>query len=204
VLKRATVVGLIAGLTAAMSAVACRPPQPDTNPPPPATPPPQVVNPGQPTGPPRHGANPAQPTATPSPTIPPPAIDGKMTIRAAMPIRWSTKIDPQTRRALETGRRRLVINVSAYEPPTSGPAILVANLLTANGTKREEVARFAVHPKAPFRASETVEPQRFQVSLADYAKLLETSEIHLEVGFDSSEGQLQGGMAEISIEFIDF
>jgi hypothetical protein len=209
VATRVTAVVLIAGSTAAMSLVACRPRGHGVTPPPPThqsaatTEPPAAttvrpVPPAPPTVPPAATVEP--PAAT---TVRPPARAGKLIIQSTKPVRWSSKCDAETRRALQAGRRRLVITVNAYEPPTSGPAILVVYLLTANGTKRQEIDRFGVHPNAPFRASESVEPQRFLISLADYAKLLEDSEIQLEVGFDPSQGQLRGGMAEISIEFVD-
>jgi len=126
-----------------------------------------------------------------------------MTIRSTMPVRWSSKYDPEARRALQEGRRRLVIDVDAYEPPTAGPAVLVAHLLTANGTKRQEIGRFGVFPNTPFKVSDGARPQRFQFSLAEHAKALEADEIRIEVGFDPGGGQLRGGLAEISVGFTD-
>ena len=126
-----------------------------------------------------------------------------MIIQSTKSVRWSSKIDPEARRSLLEGRRRIAINVDAYQPPTSGVATLVVYLLTSDGTKRQEIDRFGIHPNAPFKASAGVEPQRFLISLADLAGLAETSEIQLEVGFDPSNAQLQGAMADISIEFVE-
>ncbi len=125
-----------------------------------------------------------------------------MTIKASKGVRWSAKYDAETRKALQTGLRRLEITVKAYEPP-AGAATLVVRLLTANGTKSHEVDRFGVHPNAPFRASNAVEPQIFLISLAHIGNLLEENQIRLEVGFDSSQAEVKGGMAELSITIVD-
>lgn len=180
-LKCATIVCLIAGPCAAMSFVACHPPEPSGKSPLPAI----------------------QPSGNDAPAVQPPANDREMIIQSTKAVRWSSKIDEETLRALRTGRRRLIITVNAYDPPTSGAAILVVNLLTAKGMKSKEIDRFGVFPNAAFRASEGVEPKRFEFSLAHVAPLLEDSEIHLEIGFDSSQGQFRGGMAEISVKFVD-
>jgi hypothetical protein len=129
--------------------------------------------------------------------------DGNMIIESTKSVRWSSKIDLATRRALQSGHRRLGINVIAYDPPTSGAAILVVYLLNSNNTVRQEIDRFGVHPNASFRASNRVEPKRFMISLADHPKFLEESSIHIEIGFDPNQGQLKGGMAEVSIGFVD-
>jgi hypothetical protein len=143
VAKSASVIGLVAGLGAAISLVACRPSN--------------------------EGVAPATPTA------PLPPIVNRLVIRSTSAVRWSANIDSDTRRALETGRRRLVINVEAYEPPSVGAAILVVRLLTANQTTGLDIARFGVYPNVAFRASPEVEPKRFQISLTDQAALLEGS-----------------------------
>ena len=96
----------------------------------------------------------------------------------------------------------MLITVNAYEPP-EGAAVLVVNLLTANQEKLGEIGRFSVHPNAPFKVSEGVEPQRFLFSLADHAESLVESEIGVEVGFDSSQEDVRGGMAAIAFEIVD-
>ena len=138
-----------------------------------------------------------------SPTVQVPESSDEMVIQSAKAVRWSSKCDAETRCGLQSGHRRIVISVTAYEPPQSGSPTLVAYLLTANGTMRQEVGRFSVHPNAPFRISEGAEPHNFLVSLADHAELLEEPDIHLEVGFDSSQADLSGGMAAVSIKFTD-
>lgn len=125
-----------------------------------------------------------------------------MTLKSSTPVRWSAKIDEQIRKGLQTGQRRLAITVSAYEPP-EGAAMLVVNLLTADSNEPREIGRFSVHPNAPFKVSDGVEPHRFLISLADEAGLPEESQIRVEVGFDSSLGEVRGGMAEIAFEIVD-
>ena len=141
-------------------------------------------------------------TNTPPPPLPPPAQAKTMTVNSSTPVRWSAKIDEPVRKALQTGRRRLAITVSAYEPP-EGAAMLVVRLLTADPNEPREIGRFSVHPNAPFNVSDGVEPHRFLISLADEAGLPEESQVRVEVGFDTSHGEVRGGMAEIAFEIVD-
>ena len=145
-----------------------------------------------------------QSTNVPPPTLPPPppAKAEKMIVKSSAPVRWSAKVDEQIRQALQTGQRRLVITVNAYVPP-EGVAVLVVRLLAANEEKPREIGRFSVHPNAPFKVSDGVEPHRFLISMADDAGLPEESQIRVEVGFDSSHGEVRGGMAEIAFEIVE-
>lgn len=143
------------------------------------------------------------PPPPPQAGAPAPAAD-EMVIRPNHPVRWSKVCDPETLRALGSGRRRLGISVNAYEPPTPGPATFVVTLISAKGAKRVEVDRFEILSNAPFRVSKGAEPQRFLIDLKDHAASLEDSRINLEVGFDERGGKLKGGLAEVSFEFVDF
>jgi hypothetical protein len=144
----------------------------------------------------------APPPPPPSVKAPAPAADD-MVIRPNHRVRWSKVLDPETFRALKEGRRRLVISVSAYEPPTPGPAAFVVYLIPSKGANRLELDRFEVLSDAPFRVSNGVEPHRFLIDLTDHAPSLEDSRLDLEVAFDPAAGKLQGGLAEVSFEFVE-
>jgi hypothetical protein len=112
--------------------------------------------------------------------------------------------DPATLRALKQGDKRLVVVVKSFQPPSPPNATLVVSLLTANKTQRHEVTRFALFPLRAFSAREPNREQRFLVSLAEQASLIEEGQpLCIEVGFDTSNGRLQGGAAEIDIELVD-
>jgi hypothetical protein len=112
--------------------------------------------------------------------------------------------EPATLRALRLDDKRLVVVVKSFQLPTPPSASLVVSLLTANKTQRHEVTRFAVHPLRAFSAREPNRQQRFLLSLAEQAQLIEDGQpLCIEVGFDTSGGKLQGGAAEIDIELVD-
>lgn len=145
----------------------------------------------------------------PNPPGPAPAVNpapevkvSKMIVKSATPVRWFSKLDIPTREALQSGRKRLAITINAYEPP-EGVAILVVRMLKADGSKPVEIDHFSVHPNAPFKVSDGVEPQSFLISLVGKGNLLEESEVRLEVGFDSSHEDIKGGTAEVAIEIVD-
>jgi hypothetical protein len=125
-----------------------------------------------------------------------------MVIHSSTAARWSTDYDAQTRKALQSGQRRLVVSITDYDPPAE-PTPLVVRLLTGNSPELRELDRFSIHPHAAFKAENGVEPQRFLISLASVAELLEESELRLEIGFDSSNGETRDGRAEISVEIVD-
>jgi len=111
--------------------------------------------------------------------------------------------EPATLRALRLDDKRLVVVVKSFQPANPPNASLVVSLLTANKTQRHEVTRFAVHPLRAFSAQEPNRQQRFLVSLAEQAQLIEDGQpLCIEVGFDTSGGTLQGGAAEIDIEMV--
>jgi hypothetical protein len=112
--------------------------------------------------------------------------------------------DPATLRALKRGDKRLVVVVKSFQPANPPNATLVVSLLTANKTQRHEVTRFALFPLRAFSAREPNREQRFLVSLAEQARLIEEGQpLCIEVGFDTSGGKLEGGAAEIDIELVD-
>ena len=109
---------------------------------------------------------------------------------------------PATLRGLREGKQRLVVVVKAFQPPKAGGGALVVWLVMADN-KRHELTRFAVHPLRAFTAQEPDRGQRFLVSLAEVAHLVEDGKpLCVEVGFDSSAGAPEGGMAEIGVELV--
>ncbi len=118
-------------------------------------------------------------------------------------FRWKSKCDSETKRLVRLGRRRIAIDVTAYKPPSSGTSTFVVHLVLANGKGRQEIGRFGLHPDAPFRSSDTVSPHRFQFSMSEYAELLETDEIQIEVSIDTVEKREHNGVAELSIYWFD-
>lgn len=136
----------------------------------------------------------AQPPAPKSP-------DKKMIIKSSHSVQWSTKCDAERLRALQSDAQRLQITLSAYQPPAGASALLV-RLVTADG-KSHEIDRFSVHPNVAFKASATTEPQRFSISLAEHAALISDGELRVEVGFDSTQADVRGGMAELSFELVE-
>jgi hypothetical protein len=147
---------------------------------------------------------PAADTPQPSgdPAIPNRPKIAPMVIRSSTAARWSTNYDAQTRKALQSGQLRLVVSITDYDPPAE-PTRLVVRLLTVKSPEPREVDRFSVHPHAAFKAENGVEPQRFLISLASVAELLEESDLRLEIGFDSSSGDVGDGRAEITVETIE-
>jgi hypothetical protein len=126
-----------------------------------------------------------------------------MILHAANAVQWSAPIGRETRKALRSGSRRLSIEVRAYDPPTSGAVPIVVQVLSKSGKQGKELGQFSIHPNIAFRASDHVEPQRFEFSLADFSEFLEGSELHIEIGFARDKGEVKGGMAEIAVSFID-
>lgn len=124
-----------------------------------------------------------------------------MMIRSGAPIRWSATPDAETRKALQSGEQRLAIAVHAYEP-TATASTFVVRLLAAQDDQPHEVERFSVHPNAPFKVADGVEPHRFLISLAEFRDLLQASELRVEVGFDADHGNSMQGMAEVTIEIV--
>lgn len=147
---------------------------------------------------------PARDTPRPSaePAVPNRPKIAPMVIHSSTAVRWSTDYDSQTRQALQTGQRRLVVSITAFNPPAE-PTPLVVRLLTAKSLELREIDRFSVHPHAAFKAENGVEPQRFLISLASVAELLDESEVQLEIGFDSSNGEVRDGRAELTVEIVD-
>jgi hypothetical protein len=112
--------------------------------------------------------------------------------------------EPATLRALKQDGKRVVVVVKSFQPANPPSARLVVSLLTANKTRRHEVTRFAVHPLRAFSAQEPNRQQRFLVSLAEQAQLIEDGQpLCVEVGFDTSGAKLEGGVAEIEIELVN-
>jgi hypothetical protein len=106
--------------------------------------------------------------------------------------------DVATLAALRKGTSRLAVVVTSFQPATPAAAALVVSLLTANGTRRQEVARFAIHPPKAFSAPAT--PHRFLVSLEGHGTLIEDGQpLCVEVGFATSSGAAVGGAADIEI-----
>ena len=121
---------------------------------------------------------------------------------AQAPARRCAQHPPAVLRGLREGGQRLVVVVKAFQPPKGrGGQLVVSLVLPAD--KRHELTRFAVHPLRAFTAQEPERAQRFQVSLAEVAHLLEDGKpLCVEVGFDSSGGAAEGGMAEIDVELV--
>jgi len=93
--------------------------------------------------------------------------------------------------------------VKSYRPadPSTG---FVVSLLTNNKTSRHEITQFAVHPLRAFSAAEARKQQRFLVSLASQAPLIEDNQpLCLEIGFHAGQGKLHDGTAAIDIELVD-
>ncbi len=106
--------------------------------------------------------------------------------------------DAATLAALRTGASRLAVVVKSFQPATPAAAAIVVSLLTANRTRRQEVARFAIHPPKAFSAAAT--PHRFLVSLEEHGALIEDGQpLCVEVGFATSIGAAAGGAADIEI-----
>ena len=106
--------------------------------------------------------------------------------------------------ALKQGTKRVVVVVKSFQPAKPPSAGLVVSLLTANKAQRHEITHFTVHPLRAFTAQEPARHQRFLISLAGHAQLIEDNQpLCLEVGFDTSRGKLEGGLAEIDVEIVD-
>lgn len=117
------------------------------------------------------------------------------------PARLCTTHPPAALRGLREGVQRAVVVVKAFEPPRQGGSGLVVSLVSADGKRRNELTRVAVHPLQAFTAKEA--SQRFLVSLAPVAHLLEDGKpLCIEVAFDAAGGAPDGGMAEIDIELV--
>ncbi len=110
--------------------------------------------------------------------------------------------DAATLAALRQGTKRIAVVVKSFKPATPQSAALVVSLVSPDKATRREVAQFAVYPPRPFTASAM--PQRFLLSLAEHAVLLEEGKpLCLEVGFATASGAAAGGAAEIEIEVVD-
>lgn len=121
---------------------------------------------------------------------------------AQAPARHCAKHAPAALRSLREGAQQLVVVVKAFQPPKARSGQLVVSLLSPND-KRIEVTRFAVHPLRAFTAQEPNRSQRFLVSLTGMAHLVEDGKpLCVEVGFDTSAGAAEGGMAEIGVELV--
>jgi len=118
-------------------------------------------------------------------------------------FQWKSECDAETKRLLRLGHRRIAIDVTAYTPPSSGTSTFVVQLVLENGKGRQEIARFGLNPDAPFRATDSVEPQRFQFSLSEYSELLDADEIQIEVCIDTDEKPEHDGMVELTIHWLD-
>lgn len=121
-----------------------------------------------------------------------------------VPAQYCSSHPAPVLRALKEGAQRVVVVLKAFEPTKAGGARLVVSLLTANKTKRHEVARIAVHPLRAFSAHEPRRSQRFLVSLAGHGHLIEDGQpLCLEVAFDARGAKAEGGRAEIEIELAE-
>jgi hypothetical protein len=106
--------------------------------------------------------------------------------------------------ALRQGSKRAIVVVRAFQPTRPSSAGLVVSLLSADKSERHQLARFAVHPLRAFTAQEPGKQQRFLVSLGNHAQRLEDGKpLCFEIGFDTSSGKVERGMAEIDIELVD-
>lgn len=145
-------------------------------------------------------ATPATP-ATPAtaPTAAPSAMADNKVATPQAPARLCTNHPQAALRGLREGVQRAVVVIKAFQPPRQGGSGLVVSLLSANGTKRHELTRVAVHPLQAFTARDA--SQRFLVSLAPVAHLIDDGKpLCIEVGFDTAGGTPDGGMAEVDIE----
>lgn len=144
---------------------------------------------------------PAQPPPPAKPAAAPVAMPDSRIATPQAPARLCANHPQAALRGLREGVQRAVVVVKAFQPPGQGSSGLVVWLLSANGTKRHELTRVAVHPLQAFTTQEA--SQRFWVSLAPVAHLIEDGKpLCIEVGFDTAGGAAGGGMAEIDIELI--
>ncbi|WCM90282.1 hypothetical protein [Acidovorax sp. NCPPB 3576] len=103
--------------------------------------------------------------------------------------------------ALQEDRQRVVIVLRAFEPPRPANGRLVASLLAGEPPTPREITRFAVHPLRAFTAAQPQRSQRFLVSLAGYAHLLQAGQpVCLQIGFPTDGHPHEGGRADVAIE----
>jgi hypothetical protein len=139
---------------------------------------------------------------SPPPRAEPAAEKPDMTIRPDHTVRWSKACNRETLDALGAGRLRVGMTVTAFKPPTPGPAPFVVYLIASKDAKRREIDRFEITPNRPFRVSDGAKPQRFLIDVRDHVAALKESMLNLEVDFDSSSRKLQGGMAEVTFDLV--
>ena len=131
----------------------------------------------------------------------PPAAAAKAVATGAVPAQVCVTPSATDLRALQEDRQRAVIVLNAFEPPQPRTGRLIASLLAGSPQTPREITRFAVHPLQAFTAAQPQRSQRFLVSLAGYAHLLQAGRpVCLQIGFDAGSHPAEGGRAEVSIE----
>ncbi|GKT26994.1 hypothetical protein [Acidovorax sp. SUPP3334] len=131
----------------------------------------------------------------------PPAVAAKAVVTGAVAAQVCVTPSATDLRALQDDRQRAVIVLHAFEPPWPSSGRLVASLLAGTPPTPREITRFAVHPLQAFTAEQPQRSQRFTLSLAGYAHLLQAGRpVCLQIGFDAGAHPGEGGRAEVSIE----
>jgi hypothetical protein len=120
------------------------------------------------------------------------------------PALHCTTHDAAALNALRQGTLSALVTVRAYQPTKPPVAELAVVLLSADKKQRQEIARFAVNPQRVFTAQEPTKHQRFLIPLVHHALRVEDGRpLCFEVGFDTSAGKVEGGLAEIDIDLVD-
>ena len=117
-------------------------------------------------------------------------------------MRRCTVHEADTLAALKSGQQRLAVTVRSYRPAGDASGAIVVFLVAPDGTRRREIARFALHPPRGFGGES--EPRRFLVSLERHVAALRQGEpLCIEVGLGAAGKSAADTAAEIDVEVVD-